>query len=181
MSLVSFEELPDRARVWVFPADRSPSPSEAARMLDRLSSFLEEWTAHSSELHAALDWRHHRFLLVGVDEERMKASGCSIDALMRELRSLEQDLDITLTDYAPVWFLDDEDRIRCVSRERFGELAREREVDEATTVFDPTLESVSELRQGGLGRAARASWHRRMLTEEAGEPSSRDRAETGAS
>lgn len=176
MSLVPFEELPNRARLWVFPADRSPSPSETARLLDRMSNFLEEWTAHSADLHAAVDWRHHRFLLVAVDEQEVEASGCSIDALMRQLATLEDELDITLTDYSPVWFLDDEDHIRCVSRDRFGQAARDGRVGSHTVVFDPTVESVSEIRDGEWRSPAGESWHRRLLPEGALEGT-----ETGAS
>lgn len=176
MSLVTFEELPDRARLWIFPADRSPSPSETARLLDRMSGFLEEWTAHDARLHAALDWRHHRFLLVAVDEHEVEASGCSIDALMRQLATLEEELDLTLTDYSPVWFLDEEERICRVSRDRFREAAGEGRVGPETTVFDPTVESVADIRQRRWKSPAGDSWHRRLLPEVA-----RDRAETGAS
>jgi len=169
MSLVAFDTLPDEARLWCFAADRAPEPAETARLLDAMKEFLEAWTAHGADLAVGLDWRHHRFLLVAVDESAAGASGCSIDALVRRLGELEEELDLRLRDAAPVWYREPggEGRIRCVPRPEFRALAGEGLVDARTTVFDLTVASVGELREGHWEVPAGRAWHARLLPAEA--------------
>lgn len=171
MSRVAMEDLPDSARVWIFGADRSPSPNETAHLLDAVARFVEDWTAHAEDLRAAVDWRHHRFLLVGLDESRAAASGCSIDALMGRLRELGSELDLELTDGRPVWFRDPEGRVRQVSRDAFRRLSRGGEVDGETTVFDLTVDRLGHVREDRWVRPAADSWHEALLEEAAGEAS----------
>lgn len=168
MSLISFEELPEDARLWCFGATRPPEGRETARLLDSMRRFLVDWTAHDETLRAALDWRHQRFLLVGVDEAETAASGCSIDALLRRLKELEGEIGLRLTDRAPVWYRarGDQPGIRCVSRAEFRDLARRSEVDGRTPVFDLTIDTVAQARGGALEVPAERSWHRSLLAGE---------------
>lgn len=168
MSLHALDELPDPARLWIFGADRRPGPEPTARVLDRTRSFLEEWTAHSRELAAGLDWRRRRFLLVALDESRVPASGCSIDGLMRHLAGLERETGLGLTDSSAVWFRDsrEDDRIRSVDRQGFRELAREGTVGPDTTVYDLTVDSLGALRAGRWEGPARDSWHASLLPDD---------------
>lgn len=165
MTARAIDTLPSRARLWCFCADRALDPEEGAALLRRTREFVEGWTAHRRELSAAVEWREDRFLLVAVDESRTPASGCSVDALMRHVAGLEEALGISLLDTGPVWFRDsrDDGRVRCVEREEFRALAEEGIVGPATVVFDPTVETVGELRSGLLERPAAETWHARLL------------------
>lgn len=170
MSLADVSELPDSARAWIFGADRSPGPSETGRLLDAVSRFLQSWTAHSRELRAALAWREHRFLVVALDEGRVPASGCSIDALVGRLRELGEELSLDLLDGGRVWFSDAEGRTRAVSREAFRRLAEEGEVGPGTTVYDLTADRLGEIRSGEWKRPAAQSWHAELLPQTRNEP-----------
>jgi hypothetical protein len=112
---------------------------------------------------AGMDWRDQRFLLVAVDEAEAGASGCSIDALHRQLRDLEGDLGIDLLDSTPVWYRDESGRVCSVSRDEFRRLAGRGDVDERTTVFDLTLTRLQDYRRGLFERTASDSWHRSLL------------------
>lgn len=164
MSQVPFDALPDDARVWCFGAEPEPGPRETAHLLDSMQEFVERWTAHRQELNAGVTWLHQRFLLVGLDESRTGASGCSIDALMRHLTELERETGVGLTDASPVWFRDGEGRIRSVTRAEFREFARTGAVGGDTPVFDLTESVLGSIRAtGGLERPAAVSWHARLL------------------
>jgi hypothetical protein len=163
MSQVRFDSLPDSARVWCFAAEPEPGPRETARLLNAMQAFLEGWTAHRAELVAAFDWWHQRFLLVGLDESQVGASGCSIDALMGRLAALETELGIRLTDSAPVWYRDDEDQIRSVARDEFRRLSEKGLVGPDTRVFDLTMTDVGTARVNRLERRTAESWHARLL------------------
>ncbi len=165
MSLVDFDELPDSARLWAFGADRSPSPTETAHLLDRMESFLEEWTAHDRRLRAGFDWREHRFLLIGLDESAGDASGCSIDALHQQIRSLEEELGTTMLNGGRVWLEDSRGRIRSLDRPAFRRLAEADEVGPGTVVFDLTVDRLSDVREGRWRRPASEGWHAELLPE----------------
>jgi len=163
MTRISFDALPDDARVWAFAAEPEPGPRETARLLHAMQDFVRQWTAHREDLTGAVDWWHQRFLLVGLDESRVGASGCSIDALMNRLTELEVELGIRLAESTPVWYRDEDDRIRSVTREEFRRLAREGRVGPETLVFDLTAGSVGQARRNRLERRASESWHSRLL------------------
>jgi hypothetical protein len=164
MSLVSFDTLPDDARLWCFGASRTPEAAELQRLLDAMGRFVAEWTAHRQDLQASFSWVHERFLLVAVDESRAGASGCSIDALTSHLRDLGSDLGLDLLDSMPVWFRGADGGIRTVSRPEFTRLGQAGEVSTSTPVFDLTLERLGEVRAGRLETAAGSAWQRTLLS-----------------
>jgi hypothetical protein len=163
MSQVPFDSLPDSARVWCFAAEPEPGPRQTARLLDSMQAFVDDWTAHRADLVAAVDWWHQRFLLVGLDESHTGASGCSIDALMARLASLEDELGIRLTDSAPIWYRGVDGRIRSVAREGFRSMSSDGTVGPDTRVFDLTVTDVGSARANRLERRTAESWHARLL------------------
>jgi hypothetical protein len=159
MPRVPFEELPDRGRLWVFPASRDLTQAETEALLGAVDDFLAAWSAHGAPLRSARELVERRFLLVGVDVDAEAPSGCSIDALVNRLRALGTELDVSLIDHAPVWFRTDDGDVRTVSRRDFRALAGEGAVGPSLVVFDTSLTQVGQRRQGGLERPASETWH----------------------
>jgi hypothetical protein len=158
MPVVEFDAMPANARVWIFAADRQLSNGERDRLLERVDGFLAQWKAHGAPLTAARDWRYEQFLFVGVDEAAAGVSGCSIDALVNGLKALEADLDTRLIDHSPVLYRDNGEILR-VSRGDFAELAQAGAVTPQTTVFNNTLTSMGQVRDGKWEGPAADSWH----------------------
>lgn len=161
----SFPHLPDSARLWVFGVGRELSPDEEARLLGRVTAFLEGWKAHGRALSAAHDWIYGRFLLVAVDDRVAPPSGCSIDALVGSLQALEAELSTEIVSGAPIWYRPEPDgvEIERLSRAAFRMRAEEGRVSGDTVVFDLSVDRVGALRQGRWELPARESWHRRYL------------------
>lgn len=158
MPRVDFDKMPEDARLWIFAADRTLDDTERDRLLERVDAFLDEWKAHGAPLTAARDWRYGRFLFIGVDEAAAGVSGCSIDALTRDMRALEAEFHTTLVDNAPVMFRDGE-AIRRVPRDEFAELATGGSVARDTVVFNNALTTVGQVRAGEWEVPADRSWH----------------------
>ena len=158
MPRIEFSALPDHGRVWVFPASRRLEGDERLRLLGEVDTFLDGWAAHGSPLRSGRELVEGWFLLVGVDEDASKPSGCSIDALVNRLEALGESLGVQLADHAPVWYRDG-GGIRRVAREEFRALAGEGAVGPGTAVFDTSLTRLWQLRTEGLERPARQSWH----------------------
>lgn len=162
MPRVPFDTLPEPSRIWVFPASRELTPSERSRLLSEVDAFLDGWAAHGAPLRSARDFRDGYFLVVGVDEDAEAPSGCSIDALVRNLRTLGREMGVTLVEHDPVWYRDG-DAVRVVSRGDMRVMARDGLLDAATPVYDTSLTRLADLRSRGLERPARETWHGRAF------------------
>lgn len=161
--MVSFDQLPDDARVWVFAASRPLSGAESASLLARVDDFIEGWAAHGAPVRGARDWRHDRFLLVGADERATGVSGCSIDSLFHALAAAEAESGVTLRDATPVYFRDAAGEVRSVPRPEFRRMAAAGEVDSDTVVFDNTVTTAGAVREGRWETRLRDSWHGRAF------------------
>ncbi|MGB3617513.1 MAG: hypothetical protein WBA12_05295 [Catalinimonas sp.] len=95
---VSFDQLPDSARLWVYPADRPLSADEAAAAGQHLQAFCDTWAAHGHPLRSSFRIVEDQLILLAVDEALNAASGCSIDASTHALRAVEQALGVQLLD-----------------------------------------------------------------------------------
>lgn len=160
--MVPFSQLPDHARLWVFASERPLTAHESTRLLDSVDAFLGAWHAHQVPLTCGRDWRLDQFLLVGADEQAAGVSGCSIDALVRTMKALGQDLGVNLLDHGAVHFRD-ASGVRRLSRDAFADAATAGEVAPATVVFDNTVTSVGALRSGAWERPAADAWHQRAF------------------
>jgi hypothetical protein len=159
---VSFESLPDDARVWVFSAGEPLDEPAAGRLLGAVDDFLAQWNAHGEPLMCGRDWRDGRFLAIGVDQSTAGASGCSIDGLFRTLARLEPELGTSLRGGGRVYYRDARGHVNATSRASFGELARAGLVGPDTPVFDTSLTSAAAWRTA-FERPARESWHMALV------------------
>lgn len=158
MPLIPFEQLPDHSKLWIFPADRTLTPSEQERLIEVVTDGLAEWVAHGSPVRWGHQILHDQFLMIGVDETETALTGCSIDSGTSQIRRLEQELGLSFLDNARVFFRDGAE-IRCESRPGFRQLAEEGRVEGDTLVFNNVVATVGELRGDKWEVAMRDSWH----------------------
>ena len=158
MPRVEFESLPADARVWIFAAERQLTVTEQNRLLGEVDRFIDQWGAHDAPLVASRDLRYEQFLFVAVDQKAVGSSGCSIDALVRQIKLLEQDLDIEFVNHAPILFRRGDEICR-VSRNTFLDLVESEKVGLDTVVFDNTVTRLGDVRDGQWELRARESWH----------------------
>ena len=162
MPRVEFDKLPEDARVWIFSAERALTSAEQSRLLGEVDTFLNQWGAHDMPLTAGRDIRYDRFLFVAVDQRAVGPSGCSIDALVRQMKALQGEIGVELVNHAPVLFRQG-DLISRVSRDQFAKLVARGDIDVGTTVFDTTLTRLGDVRQGRWETRAGDSWHGRAF------------------
>ncbi len=167
MPLVRIDDLPSHARLWTFAASRPLTTAEEQRLLETVDSFLADWAAHGVPLTCARQWRAEQFLFVAVEEEAAGVSGCSIDALIRSLKTLEREFELSLTDNGPVFYRDGT-TIRRVSRVEFKNLAEVGSVGTDTVVYDNTIQTLGALRDGRWELPAGQSWHGDAFLREIG-------------
>lgn len=95
---VDFDKLPDDARVWVYQANRPLSDGDVVTIRQALQPALSGWAAHGQPLLASAQVIENRFVVIGVDEGYNLPSGCSIDASVRTLREIGQQVSVDFFD-----------------------------------------------------------------------------------
>lgn len=138
------EVIKDTAKVWVFGADRTLSEKESASIQEAAELFCREWTAHKVALHATAEVIKNTFLVIAVDEEAHGASGCSIDAMHKFVRGLEQQYSVSFFDRLRVVY-QQEGVTSNVSLRDFEELFKKGEVNSGTKIYNSLVSNGGEL------------------------------------
>jgi len=159
--IVPFESLPQESRIWIYPSNRPFQEEELVLIKDALSHFLSEWTAHDQALEAAFKIPYNRFIVLGLNQEKTQASGCSIDKSVRFIQQLEQQFEIVLLDKMNVTFKQG-DFFSHKSLEDFKKMAKEKAITKSTVVFNNLVDTV-EAYDNFWEVPAKESWHSRFF------------------
>ena len=158
---VPFDQLPDNARVWIYPSSRKFAPDEALVIRQKTGAFIEQWTAHGTQLQAGLDLPYDRFIVLGLNESIQSASGCSIDASVHFIQSLEEIFKITLLDKMNVTFRN-KNSIQYISLKEFRTKAKKKKFNSDVIVFNNLVQNKMEY--DSLWEVpASSSWHARYF------------------
>ena len=169
-----FDSLPDAARVWLFPLDRTLNAAATDVLRESLAGWLSSWTSHGRPVRAEADVLEGRVLAVGAVislEERTRplgaanagVSGCGIDTMERAVASAMEAAGVGLASALGVTTRDADGAWTTLSRPAFRRLVRDGEADARTRVLDVTAETVGTLRERGVERAAGEAWHARAF------------------
>ena len=159
--LVPFETLPDSSRVWIYQANRSFNEQELQEIKQKLDAFIEQWTAHGSNLKASYDIKYNRFITIALDQEMNKATGCSIDASVNFIQQLEKEYNVDLLDKMNVSYKQG-DFVAYKSLSDFRKMAKDRAVSPKTVVFNNLVNNKAEYLSDWEVPASE-SWHKRFL------------------
>ena len=158
---IPFDQLPDNARVWVYPSSRKFTPDELLIIRQKTEAFLEQWTAHGTQLQAGLHLPYDRFIVLGLNESIQSASGCSIDASVHFIQSLEETFKITLLDKMNVTYRN-KNSIDHISLKEFRTKAKEKKVNSDVIVFNNLVRNKMEY-DSNWEVPASSSWHARYF------------------
>ena len=159
--IASFSELPETARIWVYQSSRNFTEQELKEINDLLPQFLTDWTAHGAALQAAFEIRYNRFIIIGLDQSNASASGCSIDASVHFIQSLEKRFGVELMDRMNVSFKQGE-YITYKSMADFKKMAKAKAISKNTIVFNNLVANKQEYLEHWEVPASE-SWHGRFI------------------
>lgn len=159
--LVDFNILPDMSRVWIYQANRSLTDSEMEEIKQKLDQFIENWTAHGSDLQSGYEIKYKRFIVIGLNQNLNNATGCSIDASVHFIQQLEKEYNIDLLDKMNVSYKQG-DFIAYKPLSDFRKMAKEKAVSKNTIVFNNLVTNITEYREN-WEVPAKDSWHGRFL------------------
>lgn len=159
--LVDFKTLPEESRVWIYQANRSFTDLEQEEISKKLEVFIENWTAHGSDIQSGYTIVYKRFIVIALNQSLNKATGCSIDASVRFIQQLEHDYQVDLMDKMNVSYKQG-DFIAYKPLQDFIKMAKEKAVSKNTIVFNNLVTNIAEFNENWEVPASE-SWHSRFL------------------
>jgi hypothetical protein len=159
--LVDFNILPETSKVWIYQSNRSFSESELQEITSNLDTFIENWTAHGSNLQAGYEIKYKRFIVLALNQNLNAASGCSIDASVHFIQQLENAYNVDLMDKMNVSYKQGE-FVAYKSLIDFRKMAKQKAVSKNTIVFNNLVTNKAEYLEN-WEVPAKDSWHNRFL------------------
>jgi len=159
--LVNFNILPETSRVWIYQANRSFTENELEEISSKLNAFIEQWTAHGSDLQSGYEIKYKRFIILGLNQDLNTATGCSIDASVRFIQQLEEDYNVDLLDKMNVSYKQGE-YVAYKTLKDFRKMAKQKAVSKNTIVFNNLVTNIAEYKENWEVPASE-SWHNRFL------------------
>ena len=158
---VNFEDLDGAARVWVYQSSREFSENEVKEISLKLKGFVDNWQRHGDDLKASFCMKYNHFIVLGVDETFNNVSGCSIDASVNIIKTLENEFSVDLTNKLSISFKD-ASNINVVSMGDFQKFAKLQKITSNTIVFNNMIQTKGDF-ENNWEVTADKSWHKRFL------------------
>jgi hypothetical protein len=158
---LSFEDLPENSKIWIYQSSRKFSDEEVAAIEKDLIEFLSNWSSHGTSLESSFQIKYNRFIIIAVNQEFHAATGCSIDASVSFIQNLEQKYSVDLLDKMNVAFKQGE-FITYKTLLDFKKLAKDKSVSENTIVFNNLVNTIEEMKESWEVPAS-DSWHSRFF------------------
>ncbi|MEP3839176.1 MAG: ABC transporter ATPase [Algibacter sp.] len=159
--LVDFTTLPEESRVWIYQANRSFSEVELEEIRAKLNIFIENWTAHGSDLQAGYTIKYKRFIVLALNQDVNKATGCSIDSSVHFIQQLEKEYNVDLMDKMNVSYKQGE-FVAHKTLSDFRKMAKDKAVSKNTIVFNNLVNNIAEFNENWEVPASE-SWHGRFI------------------
>jgi len=159
--LVDFDTLPEESRIWIYQANRSFTEEELIEIKQKLDLFIQQWTAHGSDLQSGYTIEYKRFIVIALNQNLTNATGCSIDASVKFIQQLEQDYHVDLMDKMNVSYKQG-DYVAYKSLLDFKKMAKDNAVSKNTIVFNNLVINIAEFRENWEVPASE-SWHARFI------------------
>lgn len=104
---VPYNKISSNARVWIYQSDRIFSSAEKTDLKSQLIELCNNWNTHGTALHCSFQI-HDWFICLFVDENKLSASGCSIDSSVAVIKAIANKYNIDFFNRMNIAFLDGE-------------------------------------------------------------------------
>jgi len=159
--LVEFNTLPEHSKIWIYQSNRRFTEDEMEVVSAKTKVFLEQWAAHGTGLQAGFELKYERFIIIAVNQDEQNATGCSIDASVRFIQELEQELGVELLDKMNVAFKQG-DFVNFKTLLDFKKMAKSGAIGKKTIVFNNLVTNIGEYNEN-WEVPAQESWHSRFF------------------
>lgn len=135
--------MPTNTRVWIYQSSRVFTATEATEIKQRLTQFVNAWTAHKLKVAGDGILLYNLFIVLMADETEVGVSGCSIDSTVHFIRSLEKDFNTDFFDRWNMAYLENGE-VRTCNRPEFEQLVAQGIINDHTIVFNNMVHTKGE-------------------------------------
>lgn len=162
MDLSEFRDLPDKARVWIHGFGRELNEREREIIKQELGRFLPQWVSHEIPVKAAFTILYARFVVTAAHCQE-GISGCSIDSLIRNFKTLKTVHGLNGLGGGLVWYRDHEGKIQALDQRQVRDVLDSGMISSDTKVFNTLISRLGQLRSGEFETTFKRSWHARTF------------------
>lgn len=122
-------------RVIIYPASRPFTAKESKIITEKIYDFLTTWAAHGKPLSSSFKIEKNQFIIICVDEEKEMASGCSIDALGKVVKELEDEFQLGFFDRMKASYMENNE-VKTLPLKAFKDQLKSGDIPKNIEVFD---------------------------------------------
>ncbi|MFM2194718.1 MAG: hypothetical protein RL092_318 [Bacteroidota bacterium] len=148
-------------RIWIFCSSSELNLESQDLILKTVSHFLMNWNNHGNQLFGKCWLELNQILIVSLDENKMLASGCSIDKLNRMVQEISNELQVQLMDRMIVFYQENE-IVKSTQLSNFWALRKANIVTDTTLVLDTTITKLRDW-NNSKWKEFQYSWHKKMF------------------
>ncbi|MBK8657343.1 MAG: hypothetical protein IPN22_00275 [Bacteroidetes bacterium] len=136
--------LPPHSTTWIYQSNRLLTDTEALEIREKAKQFAKQWTAHKMEVAGDGDVLYNLFVVLMADEQVTGVSGCSIDASVHFIKSLERDYHLSFFTVGNIAYLL-EGKAHLCSLKEFRSMIDSGALPADTLVFENMLSQKQQL------------------------------------
>lgn len=122
-------------KVIIYPASRPMSAKEVKKITEKLFDFLPTWNAHGKSLTSSFKIDFSQFIIITVDEEKVSASGCSMDALNGIMKEIDLEFQLGLFDRMKACYFENKE-VKTMKLVDFRNAVKNQQLSKEIEVFD---------------------------------------------
>ncbi|HKK87919.1 MAG TPA: hypothetical protein VJ917_03655 [Saprospiraceae bacterium] len=154
---------PAHWRLWIYVSGRPLSDEQVHQTQSSFTQFQTSWSAHGKALKSDMAFLQNQVLLIAVDEDHAKTTGCSLDKLTQFVAHLEANMKTDFLDRSKFYVYDEENTSwRSLGRNSFKKAYQTGEINADSVVLD-TLVDRAENMEKTLIKALSSSWHAKII------------------
>lgn len=101
---VNFDEIPEDAKVWVYPSSRKFYTNEIPEIAEKIKKFVAEWKADDESFKASYQFLYNRFIVITADDITTPLKNSDIDNSVNFILSLQETYSVALLDRMNICF-----------------------------------------------------------------------------
>jgi hypothetical protein len=137
-------EFHESSRVWIYQSNRLFTLSEVLLLEDELKLFADNWQSHGEPVKGFATVFFGQFVVLMADETAISVGGCSTDASVRLIKSMESRFQVNLFDRQSLAFVV-KDKIQLLPYTQLIYALENGFLDPDTLYFNNTIQTKADL------------------------------------
>lgn len=159
--LVSFNEICDSSRIWIFQSDLKIENNKIELIKNELEKFLVQWSSHDKELKSSYEIKYNLFIIIAVDGSVNNATGCSVDSLTNFILKIQEDNNINFFNRLSIAY-NKENEIKLNNLSNIKDMIKDKKFSPETIVYNNLVKTKKEY-INDWKVPAKKSWHKNLF------------------